>query len=136
MNPVDKELEDAGKRIADEFALHRLADPIGNLGKFFAVRLQDATSNHVLYDSMAEARRDIGRRDDENRWMYVQIVPSTLPARDAAILLRAQRKMYDAGIRVSDMEGRVMIPRVARDDQIAQLRSVFKGTPPTNVRGY
>lgn len=136
IDPTDQELIDAGRRIADEFAMHRLADPIGNLGMFFAVRLQDGTSNHVLYPSMDAARGDIGQRDDENRWMYVQVVPSTLPARDAAILLRAHRKMYDAGIRVSSMNGRVMIPRVAREDHIAQLRSVFRGTPPTNVKGY
>lgn len=135
VDPETKELMDCGKRIAAEFAMHRLADPIGNLGMFFAVRLQDGTSNHVLYPSMDDARRDIGRRDDEDRWMYVQIVPSTLPARDAAILLRAQRKMYDAGIRVSSMNGRVMIPRIAREDQIAQLSSVFRGTRPTNVKG-
>ena len=135
MSPEDRELADAGQRIADEFIMHRLADPIGNIGMFFACRLQDGTSNHVLYPSMEAARRDIGQRDDENRWMYVQIVPAQLPAKDAAILLRAHRKMYDAGIRVSSMNGRVMIPRVAREDHIAQLRSVFRGTPPTNVKG-
>lgn len=136
VDPAARELADAGKRIADTFIMHRLADPIGNIGKFFAVRLQDGTTNNVLYPSMDAARRDIGQRDDENRWMYVQIVPSSLPPSDAAILLRAQRKMYDAGIRVSSMNGRVMIPRVAREDHIAQLRSIFKGTPPTNVKGY
>jgi hypothetical protein len=136
LDPIEQELLDAGKRIADEFIMHRLADPIGNIGCFFAVRLQDGSSNHVLYPSAEAARGDIGQRDDENRWMYVQIVPAQLPVRDAAILLRAHRKMYDAGIRVSSMNGRVMIPRVTREDHIAQLRSVFKGTPPTNVKGY
>lgn len=135
-DPVARELADAGKRIADTFIMHRLADPIGNIGMFFACRLQDGTTNNVLYPSMDAARRDIGQRDDEDRWMYVQIVPAALPPSDAAILLRAQRKMYDAGIRVSSMNGRVMIPRVAREDHIAQLRSVFRGTPPTNVKGY
>ena len=134
VDPVARELADAGKRIAGEFAMHRLADPIGNLGKFFAVRLQDGSSNHNLYPSMDEARRDIARGDDENRWLYIQLIPSMLSDKDAAILLKAQRKMYDAGIRVSSMNGRVMIPRTAREDQIAQLRSVFQGTPPTNVR--
>lgn len=134
-DPAYIELMDAGKRIAGEYATHRLADPIGNLGYFFAVRLQDATSNHVLYPSMDAARRDIGRRDDEDRWFYVQIVPTTLSARDAAILLRTQRKLHDAGIRVSSMDGRVMIPRMTREDYASQVRSILYGTRPSNVRG-
>lgn len=132
ISPEERELLDAGKRIADEYIMHRLADPIGNLGKFMAVRLQDGTSDHNLYPSMDEARRQIGKRDDEDRWFYIQIVPTQLPERDAAILLRANRKMYSAGIRQSAMDGRVMIPRLAREDHTAQLRSIFRGTRPTN----
>jgi hypothetical protein len=135
-DPEYTELMDAGKRIADEYVMHRLADPIGNLGYFFAVRLQDATSNHVLYPSMDAARRDIGRRDDEDRWFYIQIVPTQLPPRDAALLLRAQRKMYAKGIRVSSMDGRVMIPRITREDFASQVRSILHGTRPTNVKGF
>jgi hypothetical protein len=133
-DPKYIELIECGQRIHDEYVLHRLADPIGNLGQFFAVRLQDGTSNHVLYPSMDAARRDIGRREVEDRWMYIQLVPTTLPVRDAAILLRVQRRMYDAGIRVSSMDGRTMIPRVSREDYAAQVRSIFRGTPPTNLR--
>ena len=136
IDPAEKELMDAGKRIADEFIMHRLADPIGNLGKFMAVRLQDGTSDHNLYPDMDTARREIGKRDDEDRWYYIQIVPSQLPARDAAIMLRAYRKMYDAGIRQRTMDGKVMIPRLAREDNTAQLRSIFRGTRPTNLKGY
>lgn len=132
IDPKEQELIDAGKRIADEFIMHRLADPIGNLGQFMAVTLQDGSSDHNLYPSMQEARRKIGERDDEDRWLYIQIVPSQLPARDASILLRAARKMYDAGIRQRAMDGRVMIPRLAREDHTAQLRSIFRGTRPTN----
>lgn len=132
IDPKEAELIDAGKRIADEFIMHRIADPFGNLGMFMAVKLADGTSDHNLYPSMEEARRQIGQRDDEDRWLYIQIVPTQLPARDAAILLRAARKMYDAGIRQRAMEGRVMIPRLAREDHTAQLRSIFRGTRPTN----
>jgi hypothetical protein len=136
-DPAYMELMDAGKRIADEYAMHRLADPIGNIGRVFAVRLQDGSPEpgHTLYPDRVTARRVISKHDDEDRWMYIQIVPSTLPPRDAAIMLRGNRKLYDAGIRGRTMGGRVMIPRVAREDQIAQLRSIFRGTPPTNVRG-
>lgn len=132
-DPEYRELMDSGKRISDIFAMHRLADPIGNLGHFFAVRLSDGTTNNNLYPSMGAARGDIARRDDEDRWMYIQVVPSTLTQRDAALLLRAQRKMYDAGIRVSAMDGRVMIPRIAREDHMAQLRGLFRGQPPSNI---
>lgn len=132
IDPKEQALIDAGKRISDEYLMHRLADPIGNLGMFMAVKLQDGTSDHSLYSSMDEARRVIGQRDDEDRWFYIQIVPSQLPARDASIMLRAQRKMYDAGIRQRSMDGKVMIPRLAREDHTAQLRSMFRGTRPTN----
>jgi hypothetical protein len=132
INPTEQELIDAGKRIADTYIMHRLADPIGNLGKFMAVRLQDGTSDNTLYPSMQVAREVIGRRDDEDRWLYIQIVPSQLPARDAAILLRGARKMYTAGIRQRAMDGRVMIPRLAREDHISQLSSIFRGTKPSN----
>lgn len=134
-DPAYQELMDCGKKISDAFIMHRLADPIGNLGKFIAFRLQDASTDNNLYPSMNAAREYIARHDDENRWMYIQLVPSTLPAMDAAILLRAQRKMYDRGIRVSSMDGKTTIPRLTREDNRAQLRSIFKGTPPTNVRG-
>lgn len=132
IDPKEAELIDAGKRIADEFIMHRLADPFGNLGKFMAVRLADGTSDHNLYPSMQVAREYIGRSDDEDRWLYIQIVPSQLPARDASLLLRAARKMYDANIRQRAMDGRVMIPRLAREDHVSQLRSIFRGTKPTN----
>src|SRR5215813_11734390 len=79
------ELMDCGKRIADEYAMHKLADPIGSIGQVFAVRLSDGTSNHALYPNRDTARRAISKHDDEDRWMFVQIVPSTLPPRDAAI---------------------------------------------------
>jgi hypothetical protein len=87
-----------------------------------------------LYPDMDTARRVIGQRDNEDNWMYIQIVPTTLHARDASILLRTQRKMHDAGIRTSSMNGRVMIPRVTREDQNAQVLSVFGKARPTNIR--
>ena len=136
IDPKEQELIDAGKRISDEYIMHRLADPIGNLGKFMAVKMQDGTSDHALYDSMDEGRRVIGQRDDEDRWFFIQIVPSQLPARDASVLLRANRKMFDAGIRQRAMDGKVMIPRLSREDNTAQLRSMFRGTRPTNLKGY
>ncbi len=131
LSPEESELTDLGRKIAAEYAMHRIADPIGNLGKFLAFALQDAETDHVLYDSMSDARAHM---NDEDRYMYVQIVPTTMDSRDAALLLRAQRKMYSAGIRTSQMDGRTMIPRITREDQTAQLRSVFRGTRPTNIR--
>lgn len=124
--PVSDELTEAGKRIAGTYAMHRLADPIGNLGQFFAVKLQDGTGGTTLYPSMDAARYDIGRRDDENRYMYVQIVPANMSEKDAATLLKTHRMMYDKGIRVSSMDGKVMIPRNSRETHAAQLRSIFR----------
>lgn len=135
-SPEYKELMDCGQRIADIFTMHRMADPYGVVGQFFAVRLADGRTNegNPLYPSMEEARAHIRKFDDEDRWMYVQIVPAQLPARDAAILLRVQRRMHDKGIRVSSMDGRTVIPRLSREDNLAQNRSIFRGTAPRNIR--
>lgn len=134
-DPAFIELMECGKRISDTYAMHRLADPIASVGCFFAFRLSDGSTNNTLYPSRDAARKAISKHDDEDRWAYVQIVPGTLTVRDGAVLMRTQRKLYDAGITGRTMNGRVMIPRTGREDQLAQLRSIFRGTPPTNVRG-
>jgi hypothetical protein len=135
-SPDYKELMDCGKRIADIFIMHRMADPYGVIGQFFAVRLADGRTNegNPLYPSMDAAREHVRKFDDEDRWMYVQIVPAQLPARDAAILLKVQRRMFEMGIRVSSMNGRTVIPRLSREDNAAQNRSIFRGTAPRNIR--
>lgn len=137
LTPTDPEyieLIDAGKRISDEYAMHRLADPIGNIGQFMAIRLQDGISDHALYPSRDAGRRVISKHDDEDRWFFIQIVPSTLSVQDAAMLFRANRKLYGTGARSRTMGGRVMIPRVSREDMTSQLRSIFRGTEPSNRR--
>lgn len=131
LTPEEQDLADYGLKIAHEYNMHRVADPIGNLGKFLAFGIQDAETDHTLYDSMADAR---AHQSDEDRCFYVQLVPATMDPRDAALMMRAHRKMYSAGIRQSQMGGRTMIPRSSREDNTAQLRSIFRGTRPTNLR--
>jgi hypothetical protein len=123
------EHSDAAQRISDTYALHRLADPIGTLGKWFGVALVDGTSDGVLYDT----RRDcvIHQKHNESYYAYICIVPSYLCVCDAEIFLNIQRQFFDKGIRMNDREhragGLAMIPRVTHEDQMRQVRDAING---------
>src|SRR5260370_3722696 len=73
---------DAAKRIFDTYTLHRLADPIGNIGKWFAVSMQDGTTDNALYDSKVQAMR---HQSNEYYYTYVQVVPSQMSICDAEL---------------------------------------------------
>lgn len=120
------EHSDAAKRVRDEYALHRLADPIGHIGKWFAVALADGASDHVLYDSRQECVSH--QHHNEMYYAYIQIVPATMTACEAETFLLTVRKMYDAGFRLTDPAsrggGRELIKRVAREDQFRAIRAL------------
>lgn len=128
-------VEDAAKRIADQYALHRLsgADAIG---RWFAARLSDGVSNGTLYDTKTDAVR--GQLGQEKHYAYVQITPAHMSPRDAQTYLNVQRRMYDGGIYLADRDhkagGMDMIKRVSAEDQYNQLRALFRGdVAPTNI---
>lgn len=126
---------DAARRVADTYALHRLADPIGNIGQWFAVRLSDGSSDMSLYPSKKECIRH--QTGDEQLYAYVQIVPATMSPHDAEIFLRTHRKLYDAGIRLVDPDhsagGLDLITRVSREDQLANVRAALRKGKPSNL---
>jgi hypothetical protein len=135
---LETEHSDAAKRLSDTYRLHRLADPIGNTGRWFACALADGSSDHVLYDTRRDAVTH--QRHNETYYCFVQIVPHDMNHCQAESFLGTHRKMYDAGIKLTDRDhragGRVLIPRVAAEDQQAQMRSLLSGGkfPQTNIR--
>lgn len=134
--PKARLYSDAARRTADQYNLHRLADPLGNIGKWFAVALADGRGDNTLYDTRAECIRH--QHNDETYYAYVQIVPSTMTDREAETFLTVQRKLYDNHMRVIDPDapggGPELIPRMAREDQASQIRRLF-GSPerPRNL---
>lgn len=127
-------VSDAAKRIADTYNLHRAADPHSSVGKWFASRLNDGTTDGTLYDSKVEAVRH--QRHDEDFYCFTQIVPSTMTPENAETFLNIQRRMYDKGLRLADRDtgGKDMIRRVSQEDMRSQLRAMFRGdVAPTNI---
>lgn len=109
---------DAAKRIADTFSLHRLADPYGNIGCWFAAALIDGSTDNVLYDSKQDAIAH--QHHNENYYTYIQIVPSSMTACEAEIMLKIARMAYDGGVRRTDGDSRMdLIRRLGWEDQTA-----------------
>jgi len=130
-------VSDAAKRMRDQYALHQIGTGFEAVGKWFAVRLSDGSSDGVLYESKQAAVRY--QRHDEDFYAFVQIIPHTMTYQEAETYLATMRKMYDAGIRLADRDdssgGMDMIKRTSREDQYRQLRALFVGdAPPTNIR--
>lgn len=130
-------MSDAGKRAADEYATHRLADPIGSVGKWIAVRLDDGSSDHALYTSKLDAVRH--QKNNEKYFAFIQIGPWQMNAEDASAFIALQRRIYDADMRMTDPDmfngGRDVIRRIAREDQSNQSVAMFTGArPPSNIR--
>src|SRR5256885_1144232 len=100
---------DAAKRISDTYNLHRIADPYGNVGYWFAAALATGQSDMVLYDSKSTAIRH--QHHNENYYTYIQIVPSTMTPCEAEIMLQVARMAYDNGMRRTDGDSRIDLIR-------------------------
>lgn len=123
--------DDAAHRLSDEYNLHRVADPHGSIGKWFAAALNDGRSDHVLYDN----KRDCVRHQHHNEqwYVFIKIVPSTMSVCDAAIMLTVSRRTYDAGMRLTDPDdrsgGKQIIKRNSIEDMLALMQM-----RPINIR--
>lgn len=113
---------DAAKRVADTWNLHRIGDSNAAVRKWFAARMDDGTSDHVLYDSKQDAVRH--QHHDEQFYAYLRIMPFTLTPCESEVYLVGARKLYDAGMRMADPDdvngGKDVIKRSTWDDQTAQ----------------
>lgn len=126
---------DAAKRVSDQYNLHLIGAGFDAAGKVFAASLADGRSDGVLYDSMAHAVAH--QRHNEARYAFVRIGPASMSVCEAAGFLRAHQAARSRGIDEPDRDhkhgGRVLIPRLTVEDQIAQVNSILFGTPPTNL---
>jgi hypothetical protein len=121
---------DVAKRLHDIYMMHRMADPIGNIGKWFAVAIADGTTDNILYDTRGDAVRY--QHHNEMYSAYVQVVPGEISICDAELFMSGVRKTYQARKALMDRDhsngGMEIIPRLAVEDQIAQNNG-----KPTNL---
>jgi hypothetical protein len=115
---------DAAKRTCDTYVLHRIADPYGSLGKWFAVNLGDGTGDNRLYDSKREAI--INQRHNESWYAFIQVTMAQMTVCSAEGYLAVLRRMREAGIDIPDPDdvrgSREVIKRSSSEDQLALIR--------------
>lgn len=139
LNGTNAQHSDPAKGLSDTYRLHRLADPIGSIGHWFASALADGDTDRTLYDTRRDAVTH--QHHDEEYYFYTQIRPCDMNQCQAESVLSGARKVAGTpGMKLTDRDhhsgGRVLIPRVAAEDQRAQLRSLLSGgiLPQTNIR--
>jgi hypothetical protein len=119
---------DTAKRIADTYNLHRVAKGYDAIGCWIVCALQDGSSDQTLYDSKQDAIKH--QHNNENYYVFIQIVPASMTICDAEIMLKVARQMYSKGWRLSDGDSRrELIRRLSREDQVAISNGVV-----TNLR--
>ena len=117
---------DAARRLSDTYRLHRLAAGMDAIGQWFAARLDDGSSDGVLYAT----RRDAVRHQHHNEQFYafVAIGPWDTDVCEAEAFIQMNRSLYDAGLRLSDPDhvsgGREVIQRATREDQRSLIASI------------
>jgi hypothetical protein len=100
---------DAANRCSDIVRTHIV---MGNAGRWLAIRLSDGGSDGRVYD----LRRDAIRFQlHENLCAYVCIPPDNMSPKDAHAFLALHRKLYDAGMRLSDPQVEVHAPVLTYD---------------------
>ena len=117
---------DPAKRVSDTYNLHKAVDQYGTVGKWLAFRLDDGSSDDVLYDSKQDAVSH--QHHNEHFYMFVKMGPASMSVCDAETILSVHRRMYDAGFRMADPDSRTggpdMIKRTSAEDQFALSRGI------------
>lgn len=129
-------ISDAAKRVSDAYNLHRVSDPIGSIGKWLHVKLEDGTGGNTLFDSKVEAERDTGHM--EMYYAFPQVGPWPMTPELAETFLHLHRRMYENNLKMADPDaaggGHEMIRRTSREDQFNQVRNLFQGDRlPSNI---
>lgn len=108
---------DAAKRLSDAHNLHRVAGGLDVVGQWIASKLDDGSCDSTLYPTRAEAIR---HQLHESLCTYVQIQPSSMSVCAAEVMLKIARRLYDAGMRMTDPEDskREPIRRLTWEDQL------------------
>ncbi|HEY1622126.1 MAG TPA: hypothetical protein VGG25_31200 [Streptosporangiaceae bacterium] len=115
---------DAAKRFADTFNLHRAA---GSSQGWIAVRYADGSGGRDVFDSRAAAVA--GCWPWEDRFFYCTLAAPLMSVCAAESLLRYRRIMAEMERPDRDRPhgGPEVIPRLAAEDQEAQIRAVRTG---------
>ena len=106
------------KRLASSVTMHAIN---GNAGQFAAYKLQDVSTDNVVYPSRKEAVRMLWPNQDF--YFYVYISPNGMSLQEADIYLRWNRKLYEAGFRMPDPDDAIspdMIPTMPNDPKDAR----------------
>jgi hypothetical protein len=118
--------EDAAKRLADTYNLHRMADQYGGLNKWFAASLREGESDGVLYDSKLDCVTH--QHHNEKYYTFIKIVPTTMKVCEAQVMLNTARRLYENGMRMTDPDhkhgGPDLITRLTVEDQLWQMRGI------------
>lgn len=120
---------DAAKRMCDIYNLHKIGAGYAAIGKWIAIRLIDGSSDNVLYDDKLAAVTH--QHHNEQWYAFIKIVPPSMFVCDAEVMLSVHRRMYDAGLRMTDPDhkhgGPDLITRVTSEDQMALMQGVATG---------
>lgn len=116
---------DSAKRASDAVNLHLAALGFAAFKKWVALRLQDGSSDGVLYDTRREA---VVHQLDEQLCAYVRLPPTRMTPCSAEAFLKFTRDAYRSGFRLTDPDhrtgGRDLIPRLTSRDQAAQANAL------------
>jgi hypothetical protein len=120
---------DAAKRVSDTARLHVLAHGQAAIGRWFACRLEDGSSDNTLYDSKRDAVRH--QHHNEQYYAFLAISPGDITVCMAEEFMAQARLLYLRNIRLADPDdlhgGRQVIDRVTAEDQRSMFRSIASG---------
>jgi hypothetical protein len=103
---LSREYSDEAKRASDAVNLALLADKEGNVRRWIAIRLSDGGSDGIVYDNVADAAN---HQLHYQMCMYIQIQYGGMSPKEADVMLRYHRQVYDAGNRPPYLDGAVLI---------------------------
>jgi hypothetical protein len=115
---------DAAKRVSDAYNLHKTC---GATAGWIAVKYADGTGGETVYETRAGAVADRWPWEDE--YFYCSLAERSMTICQAESVLRFKRVMAEMERPDRDLPGGGLevIPRVAIEDQEAQIRAVRTG---------
>jgi len=116
------EHSDAAKKLCDTYNLHTTVDRYGSINKWFAVALADGSSDGILYDNKDDCVRH--QHHNESFYAYICIRPSSMNVCEAETYLHVQRRLYDAGLRVTDPRDMKQNPTLIKRATVEDMRSL------------
>src|SRR5579872_6348771 len=99
--------------MCDEINVHYHALGAEAIYRWVAIRLSDGGSDHVLYDTRADA---VTHQSDSRKCLYIQIPPTGAQPRECEGVLRFGRWAHDHGYAIVDPTDPTLIMPANRDD--------------------